>query len=370
MLNNKEQSNNQDQGIVVHGVANGYSEMKDILVENKPRTAIMLRPHMSKHGIGATLIRYRKGKSDNRKDVTQIKFNTLHEGDSIKIRLSHEATAILIKNLNQCCEMYEQCGYRPGNHRYVSVDRDALIINDANKAAVIEKLLDAGVATDFLKKLSEENGELAAQFADAEIQSHRRKSLAQFQEMLDNDTLAEPDWQKFFEDNQWIFGYGLRYQFVSIDQSQPRYGGGRIDGKGDEKGDFLGHSVADIKYTCLVEIKKPSTLLLSEDKYRNGTYAISRELAGAVAQMQANSTTWEIEGSRTDGNRDKLEGNGIYTVSPKSIVIIGNTKELAGSRDKIKSFELFRQNLRSPEVITFDELFERAKFIVDGSERQ
>ena len=31
--------------------------------------------------------------------------------------------------------------------------------------------------------------------------------------------------------------------------------------------------------------------------------------------------------------------------------------------EKLRSFELFRKNIYSPEIITFDELYERAKFI-------
>ena len=32
--------------------------------------------------------------------------------------------------------------------------------------------------------------------------------------------------------------------------------------------------------------------------------------------------------------------------------------------EKYRSFELYRRNISRPEIITFDELYERAKFIV------
>ena len=32
--------------------------------------------------------------------------------------------------------------------------------------------------------------------------------------------------------------------------------------------------------------------------------------------------------------------------------------------DKYRSFELFRGNINSPEIITFDELYERARYII------
>ena len=34
------------------------------------------------------------------------------------------------------------------------------------------------------------------------------------------------------------------------------------------------------------------------------------------------------------------------------------------NKDKLRSFELLRKNIVSPEIITFDELYERARFIV------
>jgi hypothetical protein len=38
------------------------------------------------------------------------------------------------------------------------------------------------------------------------------------------------------------------------------------------------------------------------------------------------------------------------------------------NQDQFRSFELFRRNTLSPEVITFDEIYERAKFIVHQNE--
>ena len=37
-------------------------------------------------------------------------------------------------------------------------------------------------------------------------------------------------------------------------------------------------------------------------------------------------------------------------------------------KDRYRSFELFRRNVAKPEIVTFDELFERAKFIVEVAE--
>ncbi|UZE51163.1 DUF4263 domain-containing protein [Rhodopseudomonas sp. P2A-2r] len=49
-------------------------------------------------------------------------------------------------------------------------------------------------------------------------------------------------------------------------------------------------------------------------------------------------------------------------------LVIGNLASLVGdhgvNHEQFRSFELFRRNILNLEIITFDELYERAKFIV------
>jgi len=197
------------------------------------------------------------------------------------------------------------------------------------------------------------------------LYDNRVSVLHSFEKMLVDKELTENDWQRFFENNTWIFGYGLRYQILRVLQPQPSYGGTTINGRGGQRGDFLTATEAETKYTCLVEIKRPSTSLLQHEQYRNGAWGVSSELAGAVSQVQVNCSQWEITDSRTEQNREILKD--INTISPKGIVVIGNTSEL-DSFSKRNSFERFRCEIRNPEIVTYDELYERAKFIVGGLE--
>lgn len=60
----------------------------------------------------------------------------------------------------------------------------------------------------------------------------------------------------------------------------------------------------------------------------------------------------------------------IYNYRPRAYVVAGRQSEFRAEHgvnaEKYSSFEVFRRNLISPEIITFDELFERAEFIVDN----
>jgi hypothetical protein len=78
--------------------------------------------------------------------------------------------------------------------------------------------------------------------------------------------------------------------------------------------------------------------------------------------LQINTYTWEFEGSRRERDAAQLAAANIRTISPRSILVCGHTVEL-DSLDKRRAFELIRCRLTSPEIVTFDELLARARFI-------
>ncbi|MEY9103777.1 hypothetical protein ABIA24_006750 [Sinorhizobium fredii] len=66
-------------------------------------------------------------------------------------------------------------------------------------------------------------------------------------------------------------------------------------------------------------------------------------------------------------------GETIFTTDPRSFVICGRLAEFENERGvnerKFGCFERFRRNLLRPEVVTFDELYERARLIVDANDQ-
>lgn len=348
--------------ITTKSISNQYAEVPDeIVLEDTPKTRILFKAAMHPGGIRGELIRYRKDSEGRCEEPIPVNFNSLHENEGIKIQLKTDALEKLFISVQQLKDILEKDGIQFGTHKYGIVNEDALIVDDDNKARIIQKLLEADYGEDVWIQLSEANPDIATKLANSKIQENRTSVLAQFEAMLADDTLSESDWQSFFEDNTWIFGYGLKYQILKIIQTQPAYGGTGVNGAGAQRGDFLAATEAETKYTCLVEIKKPTTNLLQAQSYRNGVYGISQELSGAVSQVQVNCAKWEITGSRTDENRESLTG--YQTIAPKGLLIVGHTREL-DSLAKKNSFERFRQEMRSPEIITYDELYERAKYIV------
>lgn len=352
--------------ITTQSRGNHFVEVEqEFILEDTPRTRTVFKAAMHPGGIRGDIIRYRKDGNGTCDEIVPINFNSLHPNEGIKITLPTEATTKLYETLKELEAVLEEKGIHYGTRDFTLVDASALVIDDRNKADIIRRLLEADCGEEVWEQLVENSPDIATRLANAKLHNDRVAVLRRFEEMLGNDTLSENDWQNFFEENTWIFGYGLRYQILRVIQEQPNYGGAAITGTGGQRGDFLMATEAETRFTCLVEIKKPTTHLLQHECYRNGAWGISKDLAGAVSQIQVNCAQWEISDARAEQNRELLPD--IYTVAPKGIVVVGKTSEL-DNWDKRNSFERFRREIRSPEIITYDELFERAKYIVGGLE--
>ncbi|MEM1289243.1 MAG: Shedu immune nuclease family protein [Pseudomonadota bacterium] len=232
----------------------------------------------------------------------------------------------------------------------------------------------------------EQHPELVAEFARNQVTSedivalaYRRGQLETFRGMLDKGDHSEPEWQQFFERNQWIFGYGLSFVFTTGldgEKLQATIRGASVFKPGKQP-DGLLKTRAAISALCLVEIKKSNTRLLREVAYRSGTWAPTGELSGAVAQAQENVRAAIDELSVLHRVTDEMgnpTGEELLTVQPRSFLLVGSLTEFeseAGTNEaRFRSFEDYRRNLRQPEILTFDELYERARFIVESSDRK
>jgi len=224
---------------------------------------------------------------------------------------------------------------------------------------------DAKSIVNIIKQLSLMPGVNVTQ-DDLNIIIKRKEKLNEFNEALIAFSSNEGWWQDYFEYNKWIFGYGLDYHILRQEQSQPYYGGGRVDRQGGQRGDYLASTVGDLSFTVLVEIKTPSTpLLQGTGEIRNGAWSLSKDFTDAISQIEANIATWEKDGSRQEDNIDRFESENIFTVKPKGIIVIGSQKEL-NIRSKRDTFQRFRKSIHGIDIITFDELYKRAKFIVEN----
>lgn len=241
------------------------------------------------------------------------------------------------------------------------------------------------------KRLVGANQELLAALAKTEITSedivalgYRKEQLAVFERLLEDPDYFEtvlqdhpkgPEdvWQAFFEKNPWIFGYGLSLiNFGPLDNRKLEQvvRGFSVLGSG-KRVDGLLKSHALLSTTAFVEIKRHTTDLLTTNAYRPGIWQPSKELSGAVSQVQGTVSAamehWRAKEDIVDANGNPT-GETLFTTEPRSFVVCGRLAEFQTERGvnekKFRSFELYRRNLMRPEIVTFDELYQRARLIV------
>lgn len=140
------------------------------------------------------------------------------------------------------------------------------------------------------KSLFHENQELFAEVLKSEITTedliavgYRKKQLDVYEKLLSDqsyfesikskkNTTNEGLWQKYFEKNPWVFGYGLGYIFLSaLDDKKLEQvvQGHSVDSHG-KRVDALMKTKGVISNLCFVEIKTHVTELLESKPYRSG----------------------------------------------------------------------------------------------------
>ncbi|WP_261332429.1 Shedu immune nuclease family protein [Rhizobium leguminosarum] len=216
----------------------------------------------------------------------------------------------------------------------------------------LEELL---LEPDQMRRIAADNQQLLAAIARNEITtedvvalSYRKKQLSIFERLLSDDGYfdqcvvqlgkgQEGLWQRFLEKNSWILGYSLSLTNLGpLDQRklEQTVRGYDLEGPG-KRVDALLRSRAVLNTAAFVELKHHRTELVSPDQYRSGIWAASKELSGAVAQVQGTVAAalerWGASVRVTDSDGDPT-GEMLYTTEPRSFVICGRLSEFQGER--------------------------------------
>ncbi|PQJ84465.1 Shedu immune nuclease family protein, partial [Aliivibrio sifiae] len=268
--------------------------------------------------------------------------------------------------------------------RRIELSDNAMDILDAQTKQKITTLLSCSDGGDVVRELLSQ-GMITTQ--DLVNTGYRKKQLEIFSKLLYNNYLPqykedigrgntkdETAWQHFFAENQWIFGYGLDYRFQGVLQKEFHASDTDACGRDGVISDFL---MGDRKFTTFVELKLPTTDIFAKAQNRAKSWKLSKELMEAYSQIleQKASGQIKIETSKElfDDEYNQITQD---AYDAKTILIIGNWNQVDKGDDpagiqkmKRKTFELFRRDSRNVEILTYDELFERAAFIV-GNEHK
>ncbi len=176
-----------------------------------------------------------------------------------------------------------------------------------------------------------------------------------------SDNRNNPDeefWQNLLANHSFVLEQIFYFPVVII-KSKAYVGGKSVLNRGGNLVDFLIKNKVT-KAVGLIEIKTPKTPLLGS-RYRDEIYNISSELSGAIVQVLSYRENLTREGD----SLLRKHGLDLESFDPKCVVIIGRVDRELDSPEKKQGFEVFRRQMSDAEIITYDEIFERTKRLVE-----
>lgn len=199
-----------------------------------------------------------------------------------------------------------------------------------------------------------------------------RESHKHYREKFNVQKGEEHIWHHFLQNNDWILGLNADLRFITDFLDEQKVGTENSRGSESPKVDILGIS----EFTTLIELKHTSANIfkVGKTKGRANTWDFTAEFFEGISQClgQKNELEKSFEAKVfLDDDKRRLPKDGIETIDPKALLLIGNKKREFPINDldntnilKNKTLERFRRNNRNIDVLTFDELFERAYHIV------
>lgn len=277
----------------------------------------------------------------------------------------------------------------------LSIADGTLALDDETIKKIRTVLADTKTAVNFKDAIEGLlNNEDIVTSKDIVAVGYRKSQIEEFRKLLEEEgyleeykiqhSITKPGnesaWQYFFEHNDWIWGYGLSYIWSGPFDDDPveKVVAGHTFFQGGKRADGVLSTMAEIKNFVVVEIKLPEDSLLEEalNPYRSECWRISKEVSGGISQCQKTKHKFlqqvrdKVELKKENGDPT---GESIYSIKPRSYLLIGNLNQFIGehgiNEEKLSSFELFRSSNIDPEIITYDELYQRAVHMMQHVEK-
>lgn len=245
-------------------------------------------------------------------------------------------------------KLYPKTGRDPYRKLFTMAAQGKEELSDADQSLVISALRDnaASIAKNQPEKLAKLRGDIELLTLDALIK--------RYQEMLATQ-LDEGQWQEFFNENPFILNMAFGYPIIKV-QDQASVGGRKLSGDGGKIADFLVKNTLT-NNMAIFEIKTPQTPVLSKREFRGGVFTPSSDISGSINQILDQKYQFDKQITQI---KDSSRTHDIESYAVHCCLVIGM---MPSSDDQKKSFELFRKNSKNVEIVTFDELFEKIRYL-------
>jgi hypothetical protein len=356
----------------------------DLILRDGERTRLIFRPLIvdnpnNRDACVRGGFRYQKKSPKNTWDDCDTRsLVELKAGDGgFKLELHAGEVKTLRDGLDRFCAVYAQEGIPAWSETYTVVQgqmgdlmrsilerKDDLESLGPDATEVLELLIEVLTRTEqpltIAKVLSGSGAEALAKLNAASQLAQLDAVLQAWESNLDN--ADEAWWQKQFVENAWIMPQVFGQPFVLL-QDQAYMGGKRLDNTGGHVLDLLLRN-ALTDNVALVEIKTPVTPLLGT-KVRSGIWSFSPALSGSVTQLLSYKDDLQKEYYTRAGQSRRAGADHFEVFNPKCVLLIGCTgSEFDGDNEKLRSLELARNDFRTVEIVTYDEMLLRLRLLL------
>ncbi len=349
------ESNNYE----IRSTSNQSAEVSDIEISKTNdgtrrkviRALIVQNGRNENQSVKISIVCQRRSTQVEWQDIEGRSLSSLHAGEAMKLSLDTEETYQLTNRLNDLYGI-DQNGVMQGRRILNVANEDAVIETDEGRARLLRKIAQTEDLENIVDLIGMDNVTPAQGFAAAVIIADRQQKLVQFNQMMTDNTTSEHDWQQFLERNKWMFG--VDYMEV-LEESRLSI-----------------HDDTDIPYSTeggfmdIVELKLPSHDFWK--KTRDGSVFLYRgkypvqgsEVDNGLAQLR----NYILEAEKNVNNTDFIQDHGCMPLKPRGVLIIGRSNDW--DDDLWKAYRLFNDELHGVQVITFDQLRERAQRAVNS----
>lgn len=362
----------------VKSTSSHTAEVEPIIIRETTTTRLVFKPMMvdnkknPRAALRGNFIYQRKGRNDEWEDINEVNLNALKSGEGVKLTLKSEELLNFLKEIVALYKLYHEEGINFGEVSYIKAEanlQDLSQVSEEDFKKFVDLNTTAGVKifNKFLNWVTEaDDKELIinklTKLGSGDL--NKLNSLVNLSVLKNSLQLwimnkqngDEEFWQKEFLDNPYLLNALFNFPVLIIDE-KAYVGGKQVTNKDGNVVDFL-YQNKITKNAVLIEIKTPTTPLLGTE-YRNNTYNLHKELSGSVVQI-LNYKQSVIENSHALRINSTTDFNVLH---PKCIVITGTLEGLG--KEEIRSLELFRNNLNGVEIITYDELFQKAESLLE-----
>lgn len=369
----------RDSGAIrVSSTSRRTADIDPIILRETSMTRLIFRPVLLDNPgnpdapMDGAFIYQRKTQSSGWTDHSDLTLSQLRAEEWVKIDLKAAELLALFEGLDAYYSLVREHGVVSGTTEYIQAPRSqALRALIANEQDFHQALQDDELASALLGGLiawiaGNERAVAAARLDGVSLDelqqfdavlglARLQRFCRELEENADNDD--EGYWQRTLNANGWAIAQVYAVPIMLIDQ-QVYVGGKRITNRSGNTADFL-YENSITENVVLVEIKTPATPLLGA-RYRNNVINVSADLTGGHLQIM------NARRSLIENFSELMSQEGSYRrpLSPKGLLIVGSTDQLQ-EQEQRASFEMFRNNQRDIDIVTFDELRQKIELMIE-----